>query len=153
MATSEFVRLLQIALQFAREGNEGRPIGTVFVLGKTREMKPYLRQLVLNPCCGHPRSRRNIHNPDFLESLRELSALDGAFIVNTRGVVERAGAYLNVSGKAHGLRAGWGARHTAAALITARTKSVSIAISQSSGTVTVFLGGRAILEMEQAVEE
>jgi len=152
MATNEFARLLQIALQFAREGREGRDIGTVFVLGDVRALRPYVRQLVLNPCAGHSRSLRNIHNSEFLESLRELTALDGAFIVNTRGVVESAGTYLNVSGKAQGLRPGWGARHTAAALITARTKSVAIAISQSSDNVTVFLGGRAILEMEQGTE-
>jgi hypothetical protein len=147
IATKEFVRLIQIALRFASEGREGKPIGTIFVLGATEELEPFITQQILNPCEGHPKKLRNIHNQDFFETLRELSALDGAFIINTRGVVEYAGVYLNATMK-KSLRAGLGARHRAAAAVTWKTSSVAIALSQSSSNVTVFHAGEPILDLE-----
>ncbi len=147
IATKEFVRLIQIALRFANEGREGKPIGTILVLGKAEELEPYISELILNPCKGHPRKQRNIHNQEFFETLRELSGLDGAFIVNTGGVVEYAGVYLNATMKKP-LRSGLGARHRAAAAITWQTSSVAIAVSQSSSNVTVFHAGEPIFELE-----
>ena len=68
---------------------------------------------------GRRRDERNL-----LETLRELAALDGAFLVDKRGVVARAAAYLDapVSKKVQ-VRRGLGARHVAAAAITAKTDS------------------------------
>lgn len=77
VAPREFARLLELSLRFAAEGREGKPIGTAFVLGSLRQLRPYTRQLILNPCAGHPDRARNIHNPSFVETLRELTALDG----------------------------------------------------------------------------
>ena len=45
----------------------------------------HLRQLILNPFKGHAQAARSIHNPDLLETWRELAAMDGAFVVNHRG--------------------------------------------------------------------
>ena len=75
-------QILDIALRFAVQGREGKPIGTIFVLGELGEVSPFLRQLILNPFQGHSPESRNIHNPDFLETLREFAAMDGAFVVN-----------------------------------------------------------------------
>ena len=83
-------RLLEIALHFARQGREGASIGAIFVLGDRRTLSPHLRQLILNPLRGHAQAARSIHNLDFLETLRELAAMDGAFVVNRRGVVDSA---------------------------------------------------------------
>lgn len=149
--TQEFVRLIDIALQFASEGREGRPIGTTFVLGDPDKMAPFLRQMILNPCEGHNRKDRSIHNPEFVETLRELAALDGAFVVSTKGVVESAGTYLDAQSKKVKLRPGLGARHTSAAAFTAETSAIAVVISSSSGTVTVFDDGRAILELERSL--
>jgi len=148
--TQELARLLEIALRLATEGREGSPIGTIFVLGDTEELVGYVRQLVLNPCKGHRKGLRSIHDSAFFETIRELAALDGAFVVNDDGVVESAGTYLSVSGGSKTkLAAGLGARHAAAALITSKTAAVSVVVSASSGTVTVFHGGKAILELER----
>lgn len=143
-----FQRLLEISLRFAEEGREGKRIGTIFVLGDPEELDPHITQLVLNPVKGHRKDNRNVHNPQLFESLRELSAIDGAFIVSNQGTVERAGAYLAAPNEGIRLRAGLGARHAAAAAITAHTKSIAIAISESSGTITVFCKGKSILELE-----
>ena len=136
-------------MRLAREGREGRPLGTVFVIGEPDKLTPYLRQLVLNPCEGHPQKSRNIHDDVFFESLREFAALDGAFVVNNRGIVESAGTYLDAPVPKAKLRSGLGARHTAAAAITAKTEAIAVVISESSGTVTVFHEGKDILELEK----
>jgi diadenylate cyclase len=148
-AIRHFGRLLEIALRLAAEGREGRPIGTIFVLGELQQLQPYLRQLILNPCAGHPQPERNIHTPSFLETLRELAALDGAFVISNTGVVEAAGAYLDAPPQRGALRRGFGARHTAAMAITTATKSFALVVSESSGTVTVFHEGQILLELEK----
>jgi DNA integrity scanning protein DisA with diadenylate cyclase activity len=145
----EFPRLLDIALRLAAEGREGKPIGALFVLGNVDQVAPYLRQLILNPFAGHPADRRSIHDPEFLETLREFAALDGAFVIDSYGVVESAGTYIDAPTLTTDLHQGFGARHAAAAGITAATSAVAVVVSQSSGNVTVFHKGQAILELEQ----
>jgi DNA integrity scanning protein DisA with diadenylate cyclase activity len=141
-------RVLHIAMIFGSEGREGRPIGTLFVIGVTQELEPYLRQFVLNPCAGHPPSSRNIHSPEFLETLREFSALDGAFVVSTKGIVESAGTYVDAIVSAGELPLGLGARHAAGSAITKRVDCLAVVLSESSHGVTVFHGGKVILEFE-----
>jgi DNA integrity scanning protein DisA with diadenylate cyclase activity len=149
IATRELVRVIDVAIQLAREGREGRPLGTIFVLGEPETLQPYLSQLVLNPCEGHPQKNRNIHDVEFFETIREFAALDGAFVINNRGIVESAGTYLDAPGPKTRLRSGYGARHTAAAAITSATDAIAVVISASSGTVTVFHEGKNILELEK----
>ena len=116
--TQHLARLPEIALHFAREGRAGSSIGAIFVLGDRRTLAPHLRQLILNPLKGHAQAARNIHNPDFLETLRELAAIDGAFVGNRRGGVDSAGTYLDAPGGQGRLRPGLGARHAAALAIS-----------------------------------
>ena len=148
--TQHLARLLEIALHFAREGREGSSIGAIFVLGDRRTLSPHLRQLMLNPLQGHARAARSIHNPDFLETLRELAAMDGAFVVNRRGVVDSAGTYLDAPVGRGSLRPGLGARHAAALAITTVTDATAVVISASSGTISVYDGGETALGLAQA---
>ena len=150
LLSREFVRLLEIVTRLAAEGREGKPIGTAFVLGDIERVEPHTRPLIFNPCKGHPQATRSIHNPEFLETLRELAALDGAFLIDKRGVVDRAGAYLDApAGKKVKVRKGLGSRHVAAAAITAETPALAFVISESSGNITVFAQGAALLELEK----
>jgi DNA integrity scanning protein DisA with diadenylate cyclase activity len=142
-----FARILEIARRFADEGREGKPIGTIFVLGNPKELEPHLQQLILNPCQGHPRRTRKVLNPEFLETLRELSALDGALVISERGYVESAGTYLSAPAGRVRVASGLGARHQAAAAMSATGKAVAVVISESSGTITVYLQGAAALEL------
>ena len=48
------------------------------------------------------------------------------------------------------LDAGLGARHAAALAITAGTDATAVVISSSSGTVSVYDGGEAVLKLERA---
>lgn len=61
-----------------------------------------------------------------------------------------AGVFLKTGKAAAALPAGLGARHAAAAAITTTTAAFSIAISQSTGTVSVFRNGKCILTLERA---
>jgi hypothetical protein len=148
--TRHLARLLEIALHFAREGREGAPIGAIFVLGNCNALSPHLRQLILNPLQGHVQAARSIHNPDFLETLRELAAMDGAFVINQRGIADSAGTYLSAPLGHRSLRPGLGARHAAALAITTVTNVTAVVISASSGTVSVYDGGETVLELERA---
>jgi DNA integrity scanning protein DisA with diadenylate cyclase activity len=148
--TRHLARLLEVALRFAREGREGSPIGAIFALGNHSTLSPHLRQLILNPLQGHPQAARSIHNPAFLETLRELAAMDGAFVVNRRGVVDSAGTSLNAPVGRGRLSPGLGARHAAALAITRVTDATAVVISASSGTVSVYDGGETVLELEGA---
>jgi len=148
--TQAFIQLLEIALKFAGEGREGKPVGTIFVLGEPEECRKFTKPLILNPCRGHPKKARAIYDLAFVETMRELSALDGAFLIDHRGVVDRAGVYLDAPAtKRVKVSKGLGSRHVAAAAITAKLTCVAIVISESSGTVTVFSEGEEVLSLNR----
>lgn len=148
--THEFARLLEIALRFSAEGREGKPIGTIFVLGDLDDLAPYLKQIVLNPCAGHPKKARRLHSEEFLETIREFAAMDGAFVIGPNGVVESAGTYLDAPARKVRLPMGLGARHSAAAAVTAVTDAIAVVVSESSGAVTVFQAGKTILTLDKS---
>lgn len=77
--------------------------------------------------------------------------MDGAFVVNRRGVVDSAGTYLNAPIGQGQLSPGLGARHAAAMAITTVTDATAVVISASSGTVSVYHGGVTVLELERAL--
>ncbi len=149
-ATREFIGLLGIALRLAYEGREGKPIGTCFVLGDPKELEPHLRQLLLNPLAGHPPELRDIHSPSLFETIREFAVLDGAFVVDSYGIVCSAGTYLNAQSRQTTFMPGLGARHAAARTITEVASALSVVVSSSSGTVCAFYNGQLILELEAA---
>ena len=148
--TPEFARILEIALRFSAEGREGKPIGTIFVLGDLDDLTPHLKQIVLNPCAGHPKKARRLHSEDFVETVREFAAMDGAFVIGPNGVVESAGTYLDAPARKVRLPLGLGARHSAAAAITATTDAIAVVVSESSGAVTVFQAGKTILTLDKS---
>ena len=143
-------RLIEIASELGQEGREGRHVGALFVVGDTEHVRPLTRQLILNPFHGYPREQRNILNPKLEETVKEMSTLDGAFIITGDGIIESCGAYLKTaSQQEYELPRGLGARHHAAAAITAVTDSIAMTVSASTGTVTVFRHGGILAEIEK----
>ena len=136
-------RLLKLSIELAREGREGHPVGTLFVLGDTDTAMRHSRPAVLNPFEGHPEKDRNILDDGLWETAKEFAQIDGAFLVRGDGIVVAAGRYLDTEGKVD-LQAGLGGRHIAAASITRISKAVAIVVS-SSGTIRVFREGRVIM--------
>src|SRR5829696_9587110 len=76
-----------LAVEIAREGREGRKIGTLFVVGDTEEVLNRSRPLILDPLHGHPDEHKKLDDPNVRETLKELAQLDGAFVVSDEGVV------------------------------------------------------------------
>ena len=151
VATPVFARVLSLALRLSAEGREGRAVGTIFAIGDPNVLAAHVRQLILNPCAGHARKARNVHNPQLFETIRELVAMDGALLISPGGVLETAGTYLAPTNTSLGVGRGLGARHSAAAGITAQAPCVAVVVSQSSGTVTTYHEGHAILALERPV--
>jgi len=150
VAPEVFERTLTLATQLAAEGREGRPVGTLFVLGHSESVLAQSRSLVLNPFRGHPEGERNLLDPSLEETIKEFAALDGAFVVRGDGVVLTAGTQLVPLVPHLRLPGGLGTRHAAAAGITASTNAVAVCVSQSTGIVTVYKSGQLVTDIHRA---
>jgi DNA integrity scanning protein DisA with diadenylate cyclase activity len=144
-----FDQLMRISIEIANEGREGHAVGTIFVLGDTREVLKHVEQMIINPFKGHSEESRQILNPGVQETIKELAQLDGAFIIRPNGVVETAGAFISAQMVPTALPQGLGSRHYSAAAITAATRAVAIAISQSTGDIYIFKGGQVVTCIEK----
>jgi len=142
-----FTRVLQIANELAVEGREGKAVGTLFVYGHYDEVKKYSRQMIINPFGGVPEEDRNILDPSLEETLKEYAKIDGAFIISENGTIMSAGTYISGVPESEELHSGLGARHAAALGITAVTSAFSIALSESTRKISLFQGGKRIMEM------
>jgi diadenylate cyclase len=134
-------RVIAVATELAVEGREGRPVGCLFVLGDTAKVMALTKPLVLNPFYGYKEEDRNILNPFMDETVKEFSSIDGAFIIRGDGVVESAGSLVLATDSAHNLPGGLGSRHAAAAAISVSANCISLAVSSSTGQVTLFRRG------------
>ena len=131
--------VVQLAVEIAREGREGRKIGTLFVVGDVERVLERSRPLLLDPLYGHPAELLDVRRPEFRETVKELAQLDGAFVVDKHGAFVSAARYIDVD-PGTTLLPGLGTRHAAAASVTAETRSVAIVVSQSS-IVRVYARG------------
>jgi DNA integrity scanning protein DisA with diadenylate cyclase activity len=122
------------------------------VLGDDEKVMQLSRQMIINPFLGYSEEQLNILNPELEETIKELSAIDGAFIIKENGVLVSAGRHLNAAIDSRDFPAGLGSRHIAAAGITNVTQAVAIVISESSGNVTVFKNGKLFVTIEKPVE-
>jgi diadenylate cyclase len=141
--------LIHTAMEIGAEGYEGHPVGTILVIGDSTNVMERSRQLNLNPFQGISEAERNALDPPIREAIKTFAALDGAFIIREDGVVLAAGRYLLTMSRDVKLPMGLGARHSAAASITAESKTVTITVSQTTGTVRVFKEGEIVLELRQ----
>jgi diadenylate cyclase len=139
-------QVITLAVEIAREGREGRKIGTLFVIGDSEAVLQSSRPMILDPLLGHPDERKHIDDPDVRETLKELAQLDGAFVVSDEGVVLSAARYLDTVSDNLSLPLGLGSRHMAAASVSHRTGAVSVAVSESS-MVRMFDDGKLISEI------
>ena len=146
-------RIIGLAGEIAVEGREGKPVGTIFVLGDTNSVNAYVRQLIINPFRGYSEAERNILDPGLVETIKEFASIDGAFIITGDGIVLSAGSYLRPqpTEEMPQLPGGFGARHAAAAGITSCTNALSVTISESTGTVTIFKGGVIMMSIARPV--
>lgn len=141
-----FRAVMRLSIEIAREGREGKPIGTSIILGDSDEVLGRSRQLILNPVAGHSEEERLITSPDMRENIKELALVDGAFVIRENGIVEAAGRYISIDTSKVRLPKGLGTRHVSVAAITLETQALGIVVSESGGVVRVFARGDMILE-------
>jgi DNA integrity scanning protein DisA with diadenylate cyclase activity len=118
----------------------------MFVVGDADETLKRSRALILDPLWHHPAEQKYIGDPNLRETLKELSQLDGAFIVSDEGIVLSAARYINVTANDINIPLGLGSRHIAAASITRETQAVGVVASESS-IVRVFDNGEIVSEI------
>jgi DNA integrity scanning protein DisA with diadenylate cyclase activity len=138
--------LIELAVEIAREGREGRRIGTLFTLGDEEVVLAKSRCLILDPLAGHPESSRHVSNPNLRGTIKELAQLDGGFVVSHGGVVLSACRYLDAFASQVDVPMGLGSRHLAAANMSAVSKAVGIVVSESS-VVRLFCHGKMVGEI------
>lgn len=141
-------QVTDIAIEIGREGREGQPVGALFVVGQHRKVLEFSHEQIHDPFRGYARKERLIRSPRVRESVKELAQIDGAFVVSADGVMVSAGRILDAPASGVTLSKGLGARHWAAAAISKVTKAISIAVSQSTGTVRIFQNGHVVLRIE-----
>lgn len=144
LRTLESVILLGV--EIAREGREGRKIGTMFVVGDHEKVLGLSRNMILNPLLGHGSEKKRIDDPNMRETVKELAQLDGAFVVSDPGVVVSGCRYIYTVSEGIKLPLGLGSRHIAGASISRGTKAIAVVVSESS-VVRVFDNGEMIGEI------
>src|SRR4029077_17310609 len=142
--------VVDLATEIGREGREGKPVGTMFVVGDTRKVLTMSRPLNFNPFRGYSRAERDIRDRKVREQIKDIAQLEGAIIIRRDGVAEAACMYIDAPAPKEtvAVSKGWGTRHLSAAAISKITKAVAIVVSQSSGRVVIFQNGMVMLQIE-----
>ena len=138
--------LLELAIEIAREGREGRRIGTLFTIGHADAVLARSRPLILDPLAGHAPQATSILDGNLRGTVKELAQLDGAFVVGDDGTVRAACRYLDASVEDVELPLGLGSRHLAAASISKTVGALAIVVSESA-IVRVFHDGALMAEI------
>ena len=139
--------VVNLSVELAREGREGRKIGTLFVIGDVESVTEQSRPLILDPLHGHDDELLRVERPEFRETVKELAQLDGAFLLGDDGTFVSAGRFIDVDVSApENFLPGLGTRHAAAASISRTTGAIAVVVSQSS-VVRVFSRGEVRAEI------
>ena len=144
--TSVLKQVVSLAVEIAREGREGRKIGTLFVVGDSGEVVRRSKPMILDPLQGHRDEDKYIDDPNVRETIKELAQLDGAFVVSNAGVVLSAARYIDAASDSLNLPLGLGSRHMAGASISQQTGAVAVVVSESS-MVRMFDDGELVSEI------
>ena len=147
-----FGTVLNLSIELAAQGREGRKVGTIFVVGDHEKVMQLSRQMIINPFMGYTDEQRNILNPELKETIKEFSAIDGSFIVKDNGTLVTAGRHLNAALDSKDFPQGLGSRHIAAAGITSVTDAIAVVLSESTGSVTVFKDGKILVSIEKPTD-
>ena len=139
---------VDLAVDIGREGREGKPVGTLLVVGDHRKVAKMCHPLGFDPVKGYNVDDRRLEDPKVRESLKEIAQLDGATIISATGTIVSACQYISAPAADVTLSKGLGARHWAAAAISKATGAVAITVSESNGTVRLFQNGEVMLRIE-----
>lgn len=139
-----FSNVLKLALDISITGREGKKIGTAFIIGDSENVLLHSHQMIINPYKSQERKDKDILKKENWESIMNFAQLDGVFIVSSSGEVISAGRYLDVDAHDLNIEKGLGSRHISAASITRDTKAIAIIISESGGTIRLYMDGKEV---------
>ena len=97
----------------------------------------------------------HIYNKRGSEILKEVGGSDGAVLINERGIILSPSVYLNVnifSIDKKEIKKEYTARHIAALATSASTKALVYTLSEETGKVREFAGGRVRREYEPIIQ-
>ena len=89
--------VVDLACEIGREGREGKPVGTLFVVGNHRKVMELSSPTIHDPFRGYPKSERALRDARVRESLKELAQIDGAFVISSDGLAVAAGRHLSAT--------------------------------------------------------
>ena len=140
--------VVDLAVDIGREGREGKPVGTMFVVGDHRKVQEHSRPGGFDFVKGYPRKERSLSDTRVREGIREIAQLDGMFIVSADGTVEGCARIIDTPQVDLTISTGLGSRHYSGAAISKNTKAIAVVVSESSGTVRIFQNGEVVLRIE-----
>jgi len=148
VAEEVFDIVFHTAIQLGRGGRETRKIGTSFVIGDSEKVMAHSRQASINAFEGKVPSQRMVQDRGVVENMKNLALLDGAFVIDGSGFVHASSRHLLADITEIDIPEGFGTRHASVAAMTKITRSIGIVVSESGGTVTLFLAGRLEKQIE-----
>ncbi len=140
--------VVDLATEIGREGREGKPVGTILVVGDTRKVLSMSQPINFNPFRGYSKEERDLRDRRVREQIKDIAQLDGAILIDRDAIAIAACLHLNVPAEGVSVSKGFGSRHRAAAAISRKTSAVAVCVSQSSGTVRLFQDGEVVLHIE-----
>jgi len=140
--------VVDLAIEIGREGREGKPVGTMFVVGDHRKVLEQSHPAVFEMTRGYTRKERNVQEPKVREAVKEMAQLDGAFVISADGTIEGSCRIIDTAPVELMISHGLGSRHWSGAAISKNTKSVAIIVSESAGTVRIYQNGEIMLRIE-----
>ncbi len=140
--------VVDMAVEIGRDGREGIPVGTMFVVGDHRKVLEESRPAGFDFVKGYTRKERNINDSKVREGIKEIALLDGMFVISADGTVEGCCRIVDTSPVELTMTKGLGSRHFAGAAISKNTKAIAVVVSQTSGTVRIFQNGEVVLRIE-----
>lgn len=140
--------VVDLASEIGREGREGKPVGTILVVGDTRKVLSMSQPINFNPFRGYSKEERDLRDRRVREQIKDLAQLDGAIVIDRDAIAIAGCLHLNVPAEGINVSKGFGSRHRAAAAISRKSTAIAVCISQSSGTVRLFQDGEVVLHIE-----
>ena len=77
--------VVDLATEIGREGREGKPVGTMFVVGDTKRVLTMSRPLNFNPFRGYSAEERDVRDRRVREAIKDLAQLEGAILIGRDG--------------------------------------------------------------------
>ncbi len=143
LSNNVMASVIELAIEIASFTNEDkRRIGAAFMVGDAKSVMRFSYQLMIDP---FQNQQVDITARNKWDIIKKYAAnFDGAFVVDSEGMVVAAQRYLNAFMQQCDIPAGLGTRHRSVALMSAATASRGVTVSQEDGMVRIFEGGKLV---------